>query len=139
MKFIKRKMVSILELMSQRSLMMTIWSKNLLHIDTPKCRHKRAYISTQCSLMIDWLIVVDGYRHKRAYISTQGLLMIDYCWWIQAQKSLHQHSRFIDDCLSDWCRHKSSYISTQASLMIDYLMSILLNIVIFVFSCLVRG
>ena len=35
MKLRKTKMVSTLELVSQHSLMMTIWSKNLLHTDTP--------------------------------------------------------------------------------------------------------
>ena len=30
-------MVNIFEFMSQYSLMMTIWSENLLHIDTPEC------------------------------------------------------------------------------------------------------
>ena len=36
MKFEKTKTVSVLELISQHSLMMTIRSKNLLHIDTPE-------------------------------------------------------------------------------------------------------
>ena len=55
MKFRKSKTVSILELMSQQSLMMTIWSKNLLHIDTPDCPFSRfSNLAHACSCVLTY-------------------------------------------------------------------------------------